>query len=646
MILFFPLPPWRGLLTFTPVPLAFTLPAAAAGLAYLNAKTGLWYDKAMLLGTLPALFRLANRDRKNRCSTFYTLEDAAKDRSTSIRPCIRFEDKSWTYAEVYEMALKYGNWFKTKFNVKPRDVVAVNLQNSDHFVFICFGLWSIGAKPAYINYNLTGQSLVHCVNTAKSVLMLADPEVAQNIDDDVREKLGDLRIEFLTEELKAHVFATEPVRAPDSLRSGDVSKDIAILIYTSGTTGLPKAAIVSWKKLTMAGSFVGGFLGTKPTDVFYTCMPLYHGSATIMGMSHCLESRCTFSIGKKFSTKTFWKEARQHKATMIQYVGETCRYLLAAPPQIDPSTGENIDKKHNIRIAFGNGLRPDIWEKFRDRFNIESIAEFYAATEGNLATWNLSRNDFAAGAIGRFGVLYRQVVKHISVIVQQDIDTDSPWRDPKTGLCRQVNRGEAGELLMALPADTENDFQGYFNNREATEKKILRNVLKKGDSYFRTGDLVSLDSEGRMFFHDRLGDTFRWKSENVATTEVSEALGTHPAVQEANVYGVQLPNHDGRAGCAALMLTQERPDDALLRSLAEHARSKLPKYAVPVFLRIGKGIAAAVTGTNKQQKHGLREQGVNPALVDDDEIFWLKNGTYVKFDKNDWDRLNNGQAKL
>ncbi|KAI1463244.1 acetyl-CoA synthetase-like protein [Daldinia caldariorum] len=628
-----------------PTPLALSLPAAAAGLAYFNAKTGLWYDRIMLRGTIPAIYRVISRGRNDRCNIFYTLEDAAKNTATSNHPFILFQDKSWTYAEVYEMALRYGNWFKTKFGVKPKDIVAVDLQNSVHFIFISFGLWSIGAKPAYINYNLTDQPLIHCVKTANSVLMLVDPEVAVNIDDNVRESLGGLRIEYLTEEVKAEALAAEPARPSDSLRSGEAAKDIAILIYTSGTTGLPKAAIVSWKKLILAGSFIGGYLGTKQSDVFYTCMPLYHGSATIMGMSHCLESRCTFAIGKKFSTKTFWKEARQHKATMIQYVGETCRYLLAARPQIDPATGENLDKKHNIRVAFGNGLRPDIWERFRERFDIESIAEFYAATEGNLATWNLSRNDFASGAIGRFGILYRQIAKLTSAIVRQDLDTDSPWRDPKTGLCRHVDHGEVGELLMALPADTESDFQGYYNNNEATEKKILRDVFKKGDGYFRTGDLVSLDSEGRMFFHDRIGDTFRWKSENVATTEVSEALGTHPAVQEANVYGVQLPNHDGRAGCAAIMLA-EAPDDALLRSLAEHARNKLPKYAVPLFLRIGKGLTAAVTGTNKQQKHGLREQGVNPALVGDDELFWLQDGTYVKFRKSDWERLNAGQVKL
>ncbi|KAI5857391.1 acetyl-CoA synthetase-like protein [Durotheca rogersii] len=631
-----------------PVPLALSVPALAAGLAYLNAKTGFWYDVGLLRGTFRALIRERYRESKDRCSSFYVLEEYATNTSSRDRLFILFEDKSWSFAQVYEMALKYGNWLKTKYGIKPKDVVAMDLQNSDHFVFICFGLWAIGATPAYINYNLAGQPLIHCVRTAQSVLMLVDPEVAERVDDSVREQLGGLRIELLTDELKAEVSAGEAVRPPDSVRSGRLSRDLAILIYTSGTTGLPKAAIVSWSKLALSGSFAGGWLRTKPSDVFYTCMPLYHSSATLLGMSHCLEAGATFAIGKKFSTKTFWKEARQHKATMVQYVGETCRYLLAAPPEIDAVTGENLDRKHSIQVAFGNGLRPDIWEKFRERFGIENIAEFYGATEGFLAMWNLSRGDFSSGAIGRFGLLYWLFVRSMLIIVARDPETDAPARDLTTGFCRQVKSGDVGEMLLALPTDVTKSFQGYYNNPQATNSKIIRDVLKKGDGYFRTGDLVSLDSEGRVYFHDRIGDTFRWKSENVATTEVGEAMATHPAVGEANVYGVQLPNHDGRAGCAALTLAaNERPDSALLQSLAQHARSKLPKYAVPIFLRVGKGTTVAVTGTNKQQKHQLRTQGVDPALVGDDELFWLEdNKTYVRFGKREWDRLNAGQVKL
>ncbi|KAI0018555.1 hypothetical protein F4780DRAFT_750758 [Xylariomycetidae sp. FL0641] len=373
-------------------------------------------------------------------------------------------------------------------------------------------------------------------------------------------------------------------------------------------------------------------------------MPLYHSSAAIMGFYHTMEAECTFAVGRKFSTKTFWKEVRQHKATMIQYVGETLRYLVAAPPEIDPKTGDNLDKKHNVRLAFGNGLRPDVWEKFRQRFGVDTIAEFYGATEGPGATWNLNRNELGRGAIGRSGWIYSALLGRRMIVVARDPETDEPIRDPKTGLCRQVKKGEVGELMFVLPDNVEEGFQGYYNNSKATNSKVFRDVLKKGDAYFRTGDLVSQDSDGCTFFRDRIGDTFRWKSENVATTEVSAVLGNHPAVGEANVYGVQIPNHDGRAGCAALELRQE-PSPELLRSIAEHAQRKLPKYAVPIFLRIGKEVSTAVTGTMKQQKHGLRVQGVDPNKVGDD-LYWLKDGTYVKFGKVEWDRLNAGQVKL
>lgn len=352
----------------------------------------------------------------------------------------------------------------------------------------------------------------------------------------------------------------------------------------------------------------------------------------------------TFSLGRKFSTKTFWQECRDSKATVIQYVGETCRYLLAAPPQIDPATGENLDQKNDVRTAFGNGLRPDIWNRFKERFGIEAIAEFYSATEGTSATWNFSRNDFSKGAIGRNGTFAGILMNAGNAIVELDLETEMPARDPKTGLCKRAPRGETGELLYKLDADQiEVKFQGYFNNKDSTESKIMRNVLEKGDAYFRTGDMVSWDSQGRMFFNDRIGDTFRWKSENVSTNEVSEALGNHSAVHEANVYGVELPHHDGKAGCVAMVLAEE-PSDRLLSDLAKHAHATLPRFAVPLFIRLTKNME--ITGTNKQQKHIVRSQGVNPDKIGQDDLYWLKNGTYVKFRKQDWEELNGGRVRL
>lgn len=373
-------------------------------------------------------------------------------------------------------------------------------------------------------------------------------------------------------------------------------------------------------------------------------MPLYHSSASVLGVLQTVLKGATIVIGKKFSTKTFWKDVRESNATIIQYVGETCRYLLSAPPQIDPVTGENLDKKNNVRMAFGNGLRPDIWNRFKERFGIETIAEFYAATEGSSASFNYSKNDYSKGAIGRNGLVVDLLLGPGISMVELDWETEEPYRDPRTGFCKRVKRGEPGEQIFKLdPNDIEAKFQGYFGNSKSTESKIMRNVFQKGDAWFRTGDMVSWDADGRMYFNDRIGDTFRWKSENVSTNEVSECLGDHPVVHEANVYGVELPHHDGRAGCVALILAEE-PSERLLADLAQHVQKKLPRFAVPLFLRLTKEMQT--TGTNKQQKHIVRAEGVDPAKMGDDDLFWLKNGTYARFGKKDWEELNGGRIKL
>jgi len=386
-------------------------------------------------------------------------------------------------------------------------------------------------------------------------------------------------------------------------------------------------------------------LSITRVDFCLQCMPLYHSSAAILGFCSTLCQGSTIIIGHKFSTKSFWKEVRESNATIIQYVGETCRYLLAAPPQTDPVTGENLDKKHNVRIAFGNGLRPDIWNRFKERFGIQTIAEFYAATEGTSGSWNLSSNEFSQGAIGRNGTIASALFSRQIAIVQLDWDTEEPWRDPKTNFCKKVDVGNPGELLYKLPAaDISSKFQGYFNNKAASESKIMRDVLVKGDAWFRTGDVVRWDAEGRWYFNDRIGDTFRWKSENVSTSEVSEALGHHPHIHEANVYGVELPNHDGRAGCAAVVFSTEDLSSSLLDSVASHAARTLPKFAVPLFLRVTRQTQA--TGNNKQQKHLLRGQGVEPGKMGGDRLFWLKGGTYVGFREKDWEELKGGRVRL
>ena len=375
-------------------------------------------------------------------------------------------------------------------------------------------------------------------------------------------------------------------------------------------------------------------------------MPLYHGTANLLGLLPCLLIGSTIIIGHKFGNKTFWPEVRESKATIIQYVGETCRYLLASPPLIDPITRENLDKQNDVRMAFGNGLRPDIWNRFKERFGIETIAEFYSATEAVGASWNLSNNSFSAGAIGRRGTVTKLISRKRQAIVELDWETEYPTRDPKrSNYCTHVQPGAPGELLYCVdPTNIEQNYTGYYENQKASNDKILRDVFSKGDMWFRTGDVIRIDNEGRMYFCDRIGDTFRWKAQNVSTSEVAEVLGNHPAVTDHNVYGVELPGHDGRAGCVATVLDRE-VDSQLLASIAGHVQQQLPKYAVPVFLRVTKEIQA--TGNNKQQKHILRNQGVHPEKVDSgDTLYWLRGGTYVEFRPKDWGAIEAGQVKL
>jgi acyl-CoA synthetase (AMP-forming)/AMP-acid ligase II len=633
-----------------PTSLAIAAPVAAASLAYLNARTQFFYDYLLMKAGITKFFYIGGMMRRDRVNLFYLLESRALSSSHGSHVLLIFEGKTYTYRQLYDTVLQYAAWLKNKYDIKPREIVAMDFQNSDTFVFVWWAIWALGAVPAFVNYNLTGAPLVHCLKAATTRLCLIDPNVAANVTADIRKELSDINFVDFTPDLQAEVSATSPARPPDSVRSGAEPFDLSILIYTSGTTGLPKPAVVSWGKCCVGSNIVWTILQRRKEDIMYTSMPLYHSSASLLSFVCTLWSGSTQALGRKFSTKIFWKEVRESKATMIQYVGETLRYLLSAPPQIDPATGKNLDRKHHVRLAFGNGLRPDIWHKFKERFGIETIAEFYAATEGTFGTWNVSNNDFSAGAIGRMGSLYRAYASWSVALVDVDHTIEAPWRDPKTGLCKRVETDQPGEMIIALPKqDVQKVFQGYYNNPKATEGKIIRDVFSKGDAWFRTGDIVRWDKNGLVFFHDRIGDTFRWKAENVSTAEVSEAVGRHPTVREANVYGVQLPHHDGRAGCAALTLDRA-PDAETLRSLAAHVCDALPRYSRPLFVRISldDGSHRQVTGTNKQQKHVLSQAGVRPSEKDAEmgQLYWLDGDSYVPFSEHDWRALDAGQVKL
>lgn len=380
-------------------------------------------------------------------------------------------------------------------------------------------------------------------------------------------------------------------------------------------------------------------------------MPLYHSSAAVLGLCSTVKGGTAIALGRKFSVNSFWDEVREADATLIQYVGETCRYLLSAPKS-------DLDTKHRVRLAYGNGLRPDVWETFKTRFAIPYIVEFYASTEGPALVINRSGNEFSQGAIGRVGLLTSTLMGRTVAVIKLDYESNAPIRDPKTGFCIETATNEPGEFLFKLDeTNIKKKFQGYYGNDKATSSKIMRDVKKKGDAWFSTGDIIRWDDQGRIWFMDRIGDTFRWRSENVSTTEVSEVLGTYPGIAEANVYGVEVPKHDGRAGCATIVLDGQAPADApgspvpnppaqLLEGLAKHVTTNLPKYAVPLFLRFTH--AMELTGTNKQQKHLLREQGIEVAKVQatGDKLFWLKGDKYMPFSDADLEGIKLGNVKL
>lgn len=412
-----------------------------------------------------------------------------------------------------------------------------------------------------------------------------------------------------------------------------------------GTTGLPKACALQTQR-----SYVLGFprlrsTGLKPGDVWYDCMPMYHGTGCTVAVG-CMITGLTLAIGQKFSVRNFWRDIHDSGAHAFAYVGESARYLLAAPPS-------SLDKGHNLRAMFGNGLRPDIWAHFQERFDVPVVNEFFNSTEGMLSLLNVCRGPFHIGSVGHHGAILRSRYHNVFIPVEIDYESgDRIWRDPKTGFARRKSYAEGGEIIVAC--NSESDFGGYWGNPEATESRFERNVFRKGDLYYRTGDALRRDQDGRWYFLDRLGDSFRWKAENVSTAQVAEVLGRFPGIVEANVYGVELPNHDGRAGCAAVFIRQEERVNFDYAGLLAHARKGLPRYAVPVFLRIIEQDTPQGMHNNKQNKVPLRKEGVDPSKIADgiagrnDNIVWSQPGVdrYVPFGQHHWDSLTNGKLRL
>ncbi|MGZ5927272.1 MAG: long-chain-acyl-CoA synthetase [Rhizomicrobium sp.] len=529
-------------------------------------------------------------------------------------PALIGPDRTWSHAQLAARANRYARWALAQ-GIAKGDTVALLLGNCPDYLAIWLGITRIGGLAALINTNLSGEALAHCLRVAEPRHIIAGESLADGLvpatpvwrhGEEFSRLIDGLSGASLTEKEQRAVSLNDP----------------ALLIYTSGTTGLPKAAYVSHRRVMNWTHWFAGMTNAGPQDRLYNCLPMYHSVGGVVATGAALLNGGAVIIREKFSASRFWQDVADSGATIFQYIGELCRYLLASPQAPTP---------HGLRLAVGNGLSADIWEAFQSRFAIPQILEFYAATEGNFSLYNAEGK---IGAIGRIPPFLAH--RFPTAIVKFDDAAGLPARGPD-GLCVPVARGEAGEAIGKIAGGAAR-FEGY-TDAAASEKKILRDVFKPGDAWVRSGDLMRQDAKGFFYFLDRIGDTFRWKGENVATTEVAAAAAAASGVRSACVYGVAVPGANGRCGMAALEV-EPGFDPAAFRA---HMASRLPAYARPLFLRIVDSLA--VTETFKQKKQLLAQQGFDPAVIAD-PLFADCGTGFLPLDGTLYARISSGLIRL
>jgi acyl-CoA synthetase (AMP-forming)/AMP-acid ligase II len=531
-----------------------------------------------------------------RVSPASLLEQNARD--YPAHTALLHRDDAFTWADVNAHANRWARFF-AHAGVTRGDVVGLVMDNRPEYVFALLAVSKLGAVTACVNTNLSGPALSHALGITKTRFVMAGSEHEAA----VRDVLPRVRAFGPPPRLLVHrdadgTSAEEPINAavdamdPSDLNGAEPSADQPTsFLYTSGTTGLPKAAVITNQRFMLAAYGFGKVMHeSAPGDVIYVALPLYHGTGQWGGLGAALATGAAIAIRRRFSASSFWKDAVRYRATHVMYIGELCRYLLQTPPAPE-------DRLHSVRVAVGNGLRPDVWEPFQSRFGIPLIREFYGSTEGNAIIANLE---------GRQGMLGRR--GRSQAIVKCDLETGKPYRGPD-GHCVRIEGSGATGLLVGRISRLHR-FDGYVD-RGATDSKILRDVFAKGDAFFNSGDLVTLHDDDWLSFADRVGDTFRWKGENVSTSEVALLLNGAPGVTESNVFGVTLPGSEGKAGMACLVVAPHFD----LGDFARYAEEKLPKYARPLFVRLLHDMR--VTSTLKHQKGDYRHEGYDPSRVAD-----------------------------
>ncbi|MFC3080004.1 long-chain-acyl-CoA synthetase [Phenylobacterium terrae] len=547
------------------------------------------------------------------------------------RPALTFEGRTLSFGEVDAMANRFAHWAKG-LGLRRGQVVALFMPNRAEYFAVWYGLSKVGVVTALVNNQLTGAPLAHCLKLSGASHVIVDDETAAAFQD-VKGELEKPMVQWVLgrasgdqRDLPQALRSCSQLPPDKAVREDMTARDTILYIYTSGTTGLPKAARISHQRAQLYMRAFAGATGAKEHDRVYVALPLYHATGGLCALGAALLNGGSVVLKKKFSASHFWEEVVAERCTMFVYIGELCRYLVNQPPQDD-------EAKHKIRLAFGNGLRPDVWREMRTRFRIPQILEFYGATEGNVAMFNY---DGREGAIGRIPKWMKN--RFNARLIQFDVETEQPIRGPD-GLCIECGAGQVGECIGRIGDDARTDYTGYVD-KAASEKKILRDVFQKGDAWFRTGDLMRQDADGYVYFVDRIGDTFRWKGENVSTAEVALRLHEAPGVLEANVYGVEAPGAEGRAGMAALVTSGEFD----VKAFGEHVERELPHFAQPMFLRLLP--ALETTGTFKQRKVDLVAEGFDPSKVKHPLYFKHPDKGYIRITKPVIEKLQAGGYKL
>lgn len=516
------------------------------------------------------------------------------------RVFVTFGDQQLTYRDANAAANRYAAVLASR-GVRHGDVVAIMLRNSPRTVVAMLAAVKCGAVAGMLNYHQRGDVLAHSLGLLEAKVLVAETDLVSAVTEcDAPAATATLTIDDL-ERFAVGAPATNPAST-----SAVQARDPAFYIFTSGTTGYPKASVMTHRRWLAALAAFGGLgLRLKSSDTLYSCLPLYHNNALTVAVSSVMNSGATLALGKSFSATRFWDEVIASQATAFIYIGEICRYLLNQP-------AKPTDRKHKVRLIAGNGLRPEIWDDFTQRFGIARVCEFYASSEGNGAFINIFNVPRTTG-ISPLPLAY----------VRYDPDTGAPLRDDN-GRVQRVPAGQPGLLLS--PVNRLQPFDGY-TDQESTEKKLVRNAFREGDCWFNSGDVMSPQGMGHASFVDRLGDTFRWKGENVATTQVEAALATDKSVEQCTVFGVEIPHTGGRAGMAAVKLRDGGHFDGA--SLARAAYDQLPSYALPLFVRVVESIEQ--TTTFKSRKVGLREQAYGPDVADPLYVLAGRDEGYVPY---------------